>query len=83
MPTLQTSRYPGPRSISANGSISFDATSLTPPFVLLAAEGTTGIPCKLMSMATGVGTRNINPMTNLAVASLTGNSDAYTNFNKD
>jgi hypothetical protein len=47
------------------------------------AEGTTGIPCKLMCMATEGGTRNINPMINLAVASLTGNSDAYTNFNKD
>jgi hypothetical protein len=34
-------------------------------------------------MATGVGTSNINPMTKLAVASLTGNSDDYTNFNKD
>lgn len=70
----------GPQTIAADGSFSFDITNMSAPFILL-AEGTTGFPCRLMSMATGGGTANINPLTNLAVASLTGNSDAYANFN--
>jgi hypothetical protein len=60
--------------IATDGSFSFDVSDskFTPPFILQ-AQGTVGdTSYTLHSMSTGTGTANINPITNLAVAEVTG-----------
>lgn len=65
----------GPVTIAADGSFSFDVTGLTAPFILMAEGSVGGQGVKLVSAATGVGTANINPLTNIAVAAATGTTD--------
>jgi len=68
----------GPAAIDQSGNFSFtlDSTYVA-PFVLKAEGAAGGQGYKLYSAATGYGTANINPLTNLAVAAATGkNPDA-------
>ena len=65
----------GPKEIAQNGSFSFAVTGLTAPFYLR-AEGSVGSTSyDLYSAATGAGTANINPLTNVAVAAAAGVND--------
>jgi len=65
----------GPNEIAQDGSFSFAVTGLTAPFYLRAegSVGSTGYD--LYSAATGAGTANINPLTNVAVAAAAGVND--------
>lgn len=67
----------GPVAIDKNGNFAFtNMTGMQAPFILQ-ADGTAGTNSyRLCSMATGGGTANINPMTNLAVAAVTGKDPA-------
>ncbi|MDH4215514.1 MAG: hypothetical protein OEV23_01250, partial [Gallionella sp.] len=72
----------GPVTIAADGSFSFNVAGLTAPFILKAEGSVGGQGFKLVSAATGAGTANINPLTNIAVAAATGTTDpasVYTN----
>jgi hypothetical protein len=71
----------GPVTIAADGSFSFDVTGLTVPFVLMAEGSVGGQSVKLVSAAIGVGTANINPLTNIAVAAATGTTDPSLVYN--
>ena len=65
----------GPVTIAADGSFSFDVTGLTAPFYLQAQGAAGGQSYTLHSLAIGVGTANINPLTNLVVSQATGGQD--------
>ena len=66
----------GPTEIGSDGSFSFDVTGLTAPFYLRAQGTVVGTSYDLYSATTASsGTANINPLTNLAVASAAGVSD--------
>src|SRR3989338_4099388 len=66
----------GPTEIGSDGSFSFDVTGLTAPFYLRAQGSVVGTSYDLYSATTASsGTANINPLTNLAVASAAGVSD--------
>lgn len=68
----------GPAAIDQSGNFSFTLdASYVAPFVLKAEGAAGGQGYKLYSASTGFGTANINPLTNLAVATATGqNPDA-------
>ncbi|MBI2266938.1 MAG: hypothetical protein HYU64_17530 [Armatimonadetes bacterium] len=70
----------GPQVIGTDGSFSFDVTGMTAPFFLLAEGRVGGSEYKLHSTATAGGTANINPLTNIAVASAAGVNDPGTVF---
>jgi hypothetical protein len=65
----------GPVTIANNGSFSFDVAGLTPPFILKVEGSVGGQSVKLISVATGAGTANVNPITNIAVAAATQEND--------
>lgn len=70
----------GPIDIASDGSFSFDAAGLTAPF-LIQADGTAGGQGFLLhSVATGTGTANVNPITNMVVAAAAGGKDPATVF---
>ncbi|MDA8171369.1 MAG: hypothetical protein M0Z48_05995 [Nitrospiraceae bacterium] len=71
----------GPNDIASDGSFSFDVTGLTPPFFLKADGTVGGSSYDLVSAAVGAGTANINPLTNLAVASAAGVNDPAACYN--
>jgi mono/diheme cytochrome c family protein len=62
-------------TIKSDGSYTFDVTGMQGPFIL-EATGTVGTTSyTLHSFATGPGTANINPMSNVMVASAAGGTD--------
>jgi mono/diheme cytochrome c family protein len=62
-------------TIKSDGSYTFDVTGMQGPFIL-EATGTVGATnYTLHSFATGPGTANINPLSNLIVASAAGGTD--------
>jgi len=71
----------GPVTIAADGSFSFSVSGLTAPFILMAEGSVGGQGVKLVSAATGAGTANINPLTNIAVAAATGTTDPSSVYN--
>lgn len=71
----------GPSAIASDGSFSFDVDGLTPPFFLRAEGNVGGQGYDLYSVATGAGTANINPLTNVIVANATGAVDPSAAFN--
>jgi hypothetical protein len=71
----------GPSEIGTDGSFSFDVTGLTAPFYLRAQGSVAGTSYDLYSATTSVGTANINPLTNLAVAGAAGVSDPSSVYN--
>lgn len=58
-----------------DGTFSFNAASLTPPFMLKAEWTGGGVTQKLYSFVASVGTANITPLTHMAVLSAAGVSD--------
>jgi hypothetical protein len=65
----------GPVTIANNGSFSFDVAGLVPPFILKVEGSVGGQSVKLISVAKGAGTANVNPITNIAVAAVTQEND--------
>jgi fibronectin type 3 domain-containing protein len=63
--------------IGADGSYSVDVTGLRGPFILQAKGSVNGLSYKLNSYAAGTGTANINPLSNVIVASAAGEDDPY------
>lgn len=60
----------GPEEIASDGSFSFNVNGLTAPFFLRAQGTVGGQGYDMYSVATGVGTANINPLTNVIVANV-------------
>src|SRR5512135_600577 len=64
-----------PMKLNSDGSFSFNVFGLTAPFILN-AEGTVGgASVTMYSVAMGLGTANINPMSNIVVAAAAGVND--------
>ena len=59
-------------AISSDGSFAIDVTSMKAPFVLQAAGSANGTVYKLHSFAEETGTANINPLSDVIVASAAG-----------
>jgi hypothetical protein len=64
-----------PMTIAANGSFAFNASGLTPPFILKANGNVGGTNVTMYSAALAPGTANINPMSNIVVAAAAGVND--------
>jgi len=65
----------GPVTVASDGSFSFNVAGLTAPFILKVEGSVGGQSVKLISVATGAGTANVNPITNIAVAAAAGQND--------
>jgi hypothetical protein len=63
------------RPIAADGSFSFNVAGMTKPYMLKAAGTANGKSYTIYSLATDIGTVNINPLTNLIVSSASGGAD--------
>ncbi len=61
--------------IGSDGSFAFDITGLKAPFVLQGTGNVAGTAYKLQSFADGVGIANVNPLSNVMVASAAGIKD--------
>ncbi|MRR18380.1 MAG: fibronectin type III domain-containing protein, partial [Deltaproteobacteria bacterium] len=61
--------------IGGNGSFALDVAGMTGPFILRAVGTSNGVSYTLHSFASGPGTANINPFSNLLVASAAGVND--------
>ncbi|MBF0147454.1 MAG: DUF1566 domain-containing protein [Magnetococcales bacterium] len=70
-----TGKQIGPSTIAADGGFSFDVAGLAAPFYLAAKGNVGGQSYTLYSATTSMGTANINPLTNLAVAAAAGVND--------
>ena len=66
--------------IAADGTYSFDVTSLTAPYMLKAVGTANGQNYTLYSMAGAPGVANVNPLTHLAVTRAYGGADPATLF---
>jgi len=62
--------------IASDGSFAIDVTDMKAPFVLQASGSAGGTGYKLHSFAAGTGTANVNPLTDIAVASAAGVENA-------
>lgn len=60
---------------TTNGSYSFNVAALSPPFMLKAEWTLNSTTYTLFSCASGAGTANINPLSNLIVAVASGGND--------
>ena len=60
---------------TADGAFSFDVTGLTKPFMLKVVGSANGTAYTLYSVATDKGSANINPMSNLVVATAAAGAD--------
>ncbi|HEX9078997.1 MAG TPA: fibronectin type III domain-containing protein [Desulfuromonadaceae bacterium] len=72
--------------IGSDGSFALDVTGLQAPFILEATGNAGGSTYKLHSFAQGSGTANVNPLSDVIVASAAGDEDAsqtYENANSD
>src|SRR5512133_1880304 len=65
-------------STGSDGSYSFNAAGLTPPFIVKVDWTNTTGPKTLVSFANGPGTANITPLSQLIVATAAGGSDPAT-----
>jgi len=68
--------------IGSDGSFAIDVTSMKAPYVLQAIGRADGTDYKLHSFADGTGTANINPLSNVIVASAAGDDDPADVFDK-
>ena len=72
--------------IASDGSFAVDVTGMKAPFVLQATGSADGVNYKLQSFAEKAGTANINPLTNLIVATAAGDdepADVYEKSDSD
>jgi hypothetical protein len=69
-------------TIGNDGSYAIDVTGLKAPFVLQATGSANGAAYTLQSFAEGAGTANINPLSNIIVASAAGDDDPEDVFDK-
>ena len=72
--------------ISSDGSFAIDVTGMQAPFILEASGNAAGSNYKLHSFADGSGIANINPLSDVIVASAAGDNDAsesYANSDHD
>ncbi len=76
-PSLQKSTI-----IGSDGSFAIDVTGMKAPYVLQATGNANGIEYKLHSFSEGTGTANINPLSNVIVASAAGDDDPADVFEK-
>ncbi|HEY3308754.1 MAG TPA: hypothetical protein VGJ93_09900 [Desulfuromonadaceae bacterium] len=71
----------GPVDIDDHGNFIFpDVSKLTAPFLIQADGAAGGLGYRLHSVATGAGTANVNPITNMIVAASAGGKDPATVF---
>ena len=72
-------------NIGSDGSFAIDVTGMKAPYVLRAEGSADGTTYKLHSFAEGTGTANINPLTDVIVASASGHdsSDAFEHADSD
>jgi fibronectin type 3 domain-containing protein len=75
-PELRTS------GIGPDGSFAINVTGMKAPFVLQAIGRANDTDYKLHSFANGKGTANINPLTDVIVASASGDDDSSHSFDK-
>ncbi len=68
--------------IGSDGSFAIDVTSMKAPFVLQATGSANGTEYTLHSFADGTGTANINPLSDIIVASAAGDDDPSDVFTK-
>lgn len=68
--------------IGSDGSFAIDVTGMKAPFVLQAKGSAEGTDYKLHSFAEGSGTANINPLSDVLVASAAGDDDPADIFEK-
>ena len=68
--------------IGSDGSFAIDVTGMTAPYVLQATGSAGGASFKLHSYADGTGTANINPLSDVIVASAAGVADPSDAFDK-
>lgn len=68
--------------IGSDGFYAIDVTGMKAPFVLQAIGSADGAAYKLHSFADGTGTANINPLTDVIVASAAGDDDPADVFEK-
>lgn len=61
--------------IASDGTFAIDVTGMKAPFVLQAVGSADGVNYKLHSFSDGPGTANINPLTNVIVASASESTD--------
>ncbi len=61
--------------IGSDGSFAFDVTSLKAPYILQGSGNSAGTAYKLHSFADGAGIANVNPLSNVVVASAAGVKD--------
>ena len=64
-----------PMTLNPDGSFAFNVSGLTPPFIMKAAGTIGGTSVTMFSVATGPGTANINPMSNIVFAAAAGVND--------
>ncbi|MGB9080753.1 MAG: fibronectin type III domain-containing protein [Desulfuromonadaceae bacterium] len=76
-PALQKSTV-----IGSDGTYAIDVTGMKAPYVLQAAGSADGVNYKLHSFADGTGTANINPLSDIIVASAAGVDDPSDAFEK-
>jgi fibronectin type 3 domain-containing protein len=62
--------------IDNNGRFAIDVTGMQPPYILQATGSAAGNSYKLHSYSDGTGTANINPLSDVIVASAAGDGDA-------
>ncbi len=67
-------------TIDQNGNFAFDVSGMTAPFIMQAKGSAGGTNHTLHSLAKGSGRANINPLTDLIVASAAGVSDPATAY---
>jgi len=72
-------------NIGSDGSFAIDVTGMKAPYVLRAKGSADGTTYKLHSFSEGTGTSNINPLTDVIVASASGHdsSDAFEHADSD
>lgn len=68
--------------IGSDGSFAFDVTDMQAPYVLQATGSAAGENYKLHSFADGTGTANINPLSDVIVATAAGDDDPEDVFEK-
>lgn len=61
--------------IASDGTYAIDVTGMKAPYVLQATGSADGAEYKLLSFAEGTGTANVNPLSNVIVASASGDND--------
>ncbi len=68
--------------IGSDGSFAIDVTGMKAPYVLRATGTANGVNYKLHSFSEGTGTANINPLSNVIVASAAGDNNPDDVFDK-